>query len=128
MKPRTRDNLIYLTVGLGLAALVAADAFYADGHGTKMWMPSRDDFRLAYSTPLLAYFVIRETRKVNATPFQILGCVVFASLVHLMIWVGFRQALGELSGMAFTFWFVAELFILVELLAKVIPHLRSERG
>ena len=35
MKPETRDNVIYLAVGISIAALVTADFFYADSHGMK---------------------------------------------------------------------------------------------
>jgi hypothetical protein len=50
MKSGTRDNLIYLGVGLGVAALVVADFFYADSHGQEMWMPSRFALRAVYTT------------------------------------------------------------------------------
>jgi uncharacterized membrane protein len=104
MKPTTRDNLIYLAVGLGIAALVVADFFYADSHGRKMWMPSRYAFRLIYSTALLGYFVVRETRKEKATVVQVVACVLFASVVHLAIGFGCRQVLGQLSGISFSAW------------------------
>lgn len=73
VKPSTRDNLIYSAVGLSIAALLAADAFYADSHGRKMWMPSRFTFRLVYTRALLGYFVARETRKVKAAVVQVLA-------------------------------------------------------
>jgi hypothetical protein len=123
MKQRTRDNLIYLAVGLGIAALVAADAFYADSHGREMWMPSRFAFRLVYTTALLDYFVVRETRKVKAPVLRILACVVFASVVNLVIAFGFRQAIDRLPGLSFTAWAVVEMFLLVQLLVQVVQHL-----
>jgi hypothetical protein len=125
MKLTTRDNLIYLAVGLGIAALLVADFFYADSHGRKMWMPSRYSFRLAYKTVLLGYFVARETRKVKATVVQVLACVLFATVVHLTIGFGFRQALGRLSGISFSAWIVLEMFLLVQLLVQVIPYFKS---
>ena len=125
MKPRTRDNLIYLAVGLGIAALVVADFVFADSLGRKMWMPSRYAFRLVTTTALLVYFVVRETRRVKATVVQMLACVLFASVVHLAIGFGFRQALGQLSGISFSAWVVFELFLLVQLLVHVIRHLKS---
>src|SRR5215467_5378600 len=35
VKPQTRDNLIYLAVGISVAALVVADVLYSEKHGTK---------------------------------------------------------------------------------------------
>ena len=125
VKPRTRDNLIYLAVGLGIAALVLADFSYGEGHGRKMWLPSRYAFRLVTTTALLVYFVARETRKVKASIVQVLACVLFASVVHLAIGFGFRQALGQLSGVSFSAWVVLELFLLMQVLVRVIPHLKS---
>ncbi len=125
MKPGTRDNLIYLAVGLGIAALVVADFFYADSHGEKMWWPSRFASRAAYTTVVLAYFIVRETRKVKATLAQVLASVLFASIVHLAIVFTFRQALGELSGISFSALAVFEMFLLFQLLMVVVRYLRS---
>jgi hypothetical protein len=125
MKPETRDNLIYLGVGLGIAVLVVADFFYADSHGQKMWWPSRFAFRAAYTTVLLAYFVIRETRKMKATLVQILAYILFASLVHLAIVFTFRHAAGELSGITFAALAVLEMFFVFQLLMLVVRYLRS---
>ncbi len=101
MKQSTRDNLIYLSVSLIIAGLVAADFFYADSRGSEMWLPSRFAFRAVYSTGLLMYFVVRETRKVTATIAQVFECVLFASVIHLAIVFGFHQAVGQLSGIDF---------------------------
>lgn len=126
MKPDTRDNLIYLGVGLGIAALVVADFFYADSHGQTMWWPSRLAFRAAYTTLLLAYFVVKETRKMKATLVQMLGYVLFVSLVHLAIVFTFRHAAGELSGITFAAVAVFEMFFVFQLLMLVVRYLRSD--
>jgi hypothetical protein len=41
MKQKTRDNLIYLAVGLGVVAFILADLSYSDNHSRKMWEKSR---------------------------------------------------------------------------------------
>ena len=89
MKQGTRDNLLYLAVGLSIAALVVADFFYADSHNQKMWSPSTLTSRAVYTTLLLAYFVAREARKGKATLLQVLACTLFASIVHLGGRLGF---------------------------------------
>jgi drug/metabolite transporter (DMT)-like permease len=60
MRPQTRDNLIYLTVGFCVAALLAVDFFWADSHGRKMWLPSAFAFRAVAYTGVLGYFVARD--------------------------------------------------------------------
>lgn len=125
LKQRTRDNLIYLGVGLTIAALVTIDAFYADSHKREMWIPSKFAFRLVSTTVLLEYFVVRETRKVKATIPQVLACVLFASIVNLAIAFGFRQATSQLPGLSFSAWAVLEMFLLVQLLVWVARHLKS---
>jgi len=124
MKPRTRDNLIYLTVGLSIAALMVVDFFLADSHGRKMWMPSRFAFRVAYTTALTGYFVARETRIVKATYLQVIACVLFASVVQLALGLGFREAIGQLPGISFSAWAVLEVFLLLQLLVRVIQRLK----
>ncbi|MGA2001311.1 MAG: hypothetical protein ABSG52_15075 [Terriglobales bacterium] len=125
MKQRTRDNLIYLTVGLSIAALVAADFYYAESHGREMWLPSNFAFRAVATTSLLAYFVGRETRKVKSPLVQVFTCVVLASVVHLGIVFSFRQAVGQLSGLSFSALAGFEMFILVQLAMQVARYLRS---
>ncbi|HEY8671196.1 MAG TPA: hypothetical protein VIL63_10190 [Terriglobales bacterium] len=126
MKQETRDNLIYLGVGLGIAVLVVADFFYADSHGQKMWWPSRFDFRAAYTTLLLAYFVVRKTLDMKATLVQTLSYILFASLVHLAIVFTFRHAAGELSGITFAALAVLEMFFVFQLLMLVVRYLRDD--
>jgi hypothetical protein len=125
MRPKTRDNLIYLGVALSIAAFVTADAFYADSRGKEMWMPSKLAFRLVCTTGLLGYFVARETRKVRATLFQVLACVLVASLVHLIITIGFRQTVGQLAGIPFSVLVAFEIFFIVQLAVKAAQYLRS---
>ena len=125
MKTQTRDNLIYLGAGLGIAVLVGADFFYADSHNQKMWWPSKFTFRAVYTTLLLGYFIARETLKLKATLAQVLAYILLASFVHLAIVVTFRQAAGELSGIAFAALAVFEMFLVFQLLMAVVRYLRS---
>jgi hypothetical protein len=108
MNPRTRDNLIYLTVGLSIAALVAADAFYADSHGRKMWVPSRFAFRSVCSTALIWYVVIRVIRQAKQTLPRVLAGVLFATMLHLTIVFASRQIIEQLPGLAFAALFALE--------------------
>jgi hypothetical protein len=110
MKPSTRDNIIYLTVGLGVAALVVADFFYADSRGLKMWMPSRFAFRSVYTTALIWYVVLKGIRQTKQTFVRVLACLFFATLLHLTIVFASRQIIEELPGIAFAALWVFELY------------------
>lgn len=115
MKPVTRDNLIYLAVGLTVVALVAVDP---------MWVPSNFAFRLIAYMGLLDYFVARETHKAGATTAQIIGCVFVASMMHVAIAFTFRQTFSghfsvTLGGLA-----ILELFLVVQLMVFAVRHLR----
>ena len=125
MKPKTRDNLIYLAVGLSVAALLVADFSYSLSHHVEMWMPSRFAFRGVYTTFLLAYFVVRESRKVKATLPQVFGCVLFAGIVHLAIIFAFRQTIDQLSGLVFSALAVFEMFLVFELAMVVVRNLKA---
>ncbi len=128
MKQSTRDNLIYLTVGLSIAALLAADAFYAVSHNREMWMPSRFVLRLGYTTLLLGYFVARETFKLKATIGQVIGCVLIGSVMHLAMALGFREAINRLPGLSFSALVVLEIFLLVQLAEHVVMFLKSSKN
>src|ERR1700730_14705961 len=98
MKPKTRDNLIYLAVGISIAAFVWADFFYADSHGLKMWMPSRFAFRSVYTTALIWYVVLKGIRQTKQTFVRVLAWLLFATLLHLTIVCASRQIIEQLPG------------------------------
>jgi uncharacterized membrane protein AbrB (regulator of aidB expression) len=125
MKQRTRDNLAYLGIAMIIVAAIVADFLYADSRGGKMWWPSRLAFRGTYTTILLAYFVGRETRRLKATLPQLLAGILFASLVHLVIILSFRQAVNQLSGLSFSGLAGLEMFFVFELSVVAVRYLRS---
>jgi len=126
MEQRTRDNLIYLAVGLGIAALVVADFIYAEKRGQEMWMPTKFASRLVSSIALLGYFMARETRKAGATLAQILACVLLGSTVQLVLGLGFRQTIVQLSGLSFSALAALESFLVLRLLVRAVRYLRPE--
>ena len=125
MKPKTRDNLIYLSVGLTIAALVWADFFYADSRGRKMWMPSRFALRAVTTPSLLAYFVVKEMRRQKASLFQTFAAVLFATLLQLLIMFGFRQIIDQLPGISYSALAVAEIFVVWQLSVRSVFYLTS---
>ena len=102
MKSKTRDNLIYLGVGLGIAALVCANFFYADSHGLKPWWPSRFAFRVVTTPILLVYFVSKEMRREKATLLQTFASVLFATLVQFGIILSFHEVINQLPGLSYS--------------------------
>jgi hypothetical protein len=111
MQQTTRDNLIYVAVGLGIGALVALDAFYADSHGRRMWWPSKFAFHAVTTPALLAYFVVRQMRKEKGSFLQISGAVLFATLLQLAILFAFRRAIDDLSGLTYSALAALTLFV-----------------
>jgi len=130
MQPKTRDNLIYLGVGLCVAGLLTADFFYADSRGREMWMPSRFAFRTVFYTSVLGFFVARETRKVKATLVQVATCVLFAIILHLGVAFAFRQVFSDRFSASLWVLATLELFVITQLTVYVVRHLqpKSHRG
>lgn len=127
MKPRTRDNLIYLAVGISIAAFVWIDFFYADSHGKEMWMPSRFAFRTVTTPALLAYFVIKEMLRRKARFLGVFSAVLFATLVQLAIMFGFRQLIEKLPGISYSALTVLEMLLVWQLAVYVTLHLSWTR-
>jgi hypothetical protein len=125
MKSKTRDNLIYLTVGLGVAALLVADLIYSESHGREMWMPSRFAIRAFYSTILIGYFVGREAHKAKVKVVHIIGCILLGSILQLTIVFSFRNIIDQLSGISFAALAVLELFVLMQFLSFVMKTIGS---
>jgi hypothetical protein len=121
MTQQTRDNLIYLAVGLGLAALVAFDAFIQPGN-RKMWMPSRFALNAVAFMGVLVYMVVRETRKQRATAGQTVACVVSACLLHSGFAGIFPHIFSERFGSGLWVFIVLELFLIVRLMVGVIRY------
>jgi hydrogenase-4 membrane subunit HyfE len=125
MKPKTRDNLIYLGVGLSIASLVCIDLFYADSHGQKMWWPSKFAFRTVTTPSLLAYFVVKEMRREKATLLQTFAAVLFATLLQLGIMFSIRQIIDQLPGMSYSALAVLEMFVVWQLSVRGVFYLTS---
>jgi hypothetical protein len=124
MQPKTRDNLIYLGVGLGIVGLLVVDMFYTDSHGSKLWRPSRFALRTIIYTGILGYFVGRETKRVKATLPQMAMCIAFASMLQLIVAFALRQTFSaRFSG---TLWILAvlEMFVITQLMVWVVQYLR----
>jgi len=129
MRPKTRDNLIYLAVGLGVAGLLTTDFFYHLNRAAEMWMPSKFAFRTVYTTVLLGYFVAKYIREPKTPLLQIATCILFASTVHLVIIFGFHEAVSQLAGIPFSGLAVPEMFfvfLMTERLARYLNR-RSHR-
>ncbi len=125
MNKTTRDNLIYLAVGLSIAAVVVIDFFYAESRGREMWWPSSFAFRAVTTPGLLAYFVAREMRREKATLLQTLASVLFAILVQLGILFAFRQTVSRLPGISFSALAVTEMFFVMLLTLQFARLLKS---
>ena len=130
MQPKTRDNLIYLGVGLCIAGLLTADCFYADSRGREMWMPSRFALRTVGYTSVLGFSVARETRKVKAILVQTATCVLFAIILHLGVAFAVRQVFSDRFSPSLWILATLELFVITQLMVYVVRHLqpRSHRG
>jgi hypothetical protein len=126
MTPKTRDNLTYLAVGIGIATLLAADFFYADSHGRKMWMPSKFAIRAVTTPCLLAYFVVRSMRREGATLLQTLASVLFATLIQLGILFGFRHIIDHLPGISYSALVVMEMFCVWQFAVRVARYMISD--
>jgi hypothetical protein len=129
MKPKARDNLIYLGVGLSIAAVVCMDFFYADSRGQKMWWPSKFAFRTVTTPSLLAYFIAKEMRREKATLPQTFAAILFATLLQVGIMFSFRQIIDQLPGMSYSALAVLEMFVLWQLSVRGVFYLTpSHRG
>jgi hypothetical protein len=129
MKPRTRDNLIYLAVGVSVAGLVVGLDFYAESHGKALFRLPTFAFRAVTSMLLMGYFVAREARRrVNATLNEVVMCVLAGGLFSLAVSFGFRQTIGQLSGIMYAGLAALEIFIIIELITKVVLYFRRASG
>src|SRR5437879_4077418 len=126
MKQTTRDNLIYLAVGLSVAALVTADCFYADSHGREMWWPSTFAYRLVAYLGVLGYLVGRETRKIGATVTQMIMCVLAAWILQLGIAFAFRQTFSGRYTLGLWVLAVVGGFAIIQLMVGAVRYLRSD--
>jgi hypothetical protein len=125
MKQSTRDNLIYLAVGLSIAALLAADAFYSESHDRKMWMPSRFAFNAVTFMGVLAYMVAREARRATATVAQTVSYTLLACLLHWVVALAFPQIFAKPFYSGLWVFIVLELFLITLLMARAALYLRS---
>lgn len=126
MKSTTRDNLIYLAVGLSIAALLVAQSFYAESHhGRVMVDLSKFAFRAVTSTLLVGYFTGREVRKLGAKLAVVVLCAVVAGAVQLAVSFGFRQYVGQLSSISYVALAALEIFFIVNFARWTVSHFKA---
>lgn len=125
MKPKTRDNLIYLAVGLSIAAFAVEYDFYAESHGRGIVHLSTFAVRAVTSTLIVGYFVARAIGNAGATLAEVILCVVVAGVLQLAISLGFRQYLGQLSSMSYVGLASLETVFVVNLATWAASHFRA---
>jgi tryptophan-rich sensory protein len=122
MKISTRDSLIYLAVGLGVAALLVVDFLYSDSHGHRMWLPSKFYFRLVYTVLLLEYSLGKYIDKAKGRTTQFILGILFANCAHLVLTFSFRSIINELHGFEFAAIAVLELFMLFKITEQIVHY------
>jgi hypothetical protein len=127
MKAKTRDDLIYLVVALSIAGVLVGLFFYEDYHGRILVFPSRFAFRIVTSLLLAGYFVAREARRANSSLAVVAMCVLVGSLLQIAINFSFRKIVGDLPGLAYASFAAIEIFLIVELIARMMSRLRRAK-
>jgi hypothetical protein len=115
VKPKTRDNLIYLAVGVSIVALLVADIFYADSHGHNFVNISNFEFRAASAMLLVGYFMFRAARTLRANSGELCLSVAAAALLSVLTCFVFRQSVEELPGLLYSSLTALEILLIVEL-------------
>jgi hypothetical protein len=115
MKPKTRDNLIYLAVGVSIVALLVADVFYADSHGHNFVNITNFEFRSASAMLLVGYFMFRAARTLRANSGELCLSVTAAGLLSLLTYFVFRQSVEQLPGLSYSGLAALEILLVVEL-------------
>jgi hypothetical protein len=114
-----------VSVGLGLAALLAFDAFYSDSHGSKMCIPSRFAFNAVAFMGVLVYMVVRKTRELRATIGETGACVLGACLLHSGFAGTFPRVFSERPGSGLWIFIILELLIVVRVTVAVIRYIHK---
>jgi hypothetical protein len=126
MKPKTRDNLIYLAVGLAVVAFVVEQDFYAESHhGLVIGRLPTVAARSVISMLVVGWFVGREAKRASATHVEAIVCVVVAVCLQLVICLGSRQLIDQLSGMSYVGLAALETFLMVNLATWAFSRFRK---
>jgi len=126
MKITTRDNILYLTVALGIVGVGALIVSYQESHGLPIRLPISDKmFAFGWTTALVFGYAIQKSRKLWPSPrFWVTICVLLIAFLPFQ-WalVGFgRIGIGLISAASF-----GELVCLLLLLEKLVPPLERHR-
>jgi hypothetical protein len=129
MKPKTRDTLIYLAVGVSITALLVGQEFYARSHGKPPWRLTKFASRAATTPLFIGYFVAQEARRrLLATVAEIVPCVLAGTLLSLAVTFGFREAVGNLPTLPYIGFASLQGLLIVELVTRAIPYFRPRPG
>ncbi len=118
LKPKTRDNIAYLSIAFVVVAIGAAVAFYEAQRGGSYGIPLRPVSAVAFSALVFGYGVFRYKILWKYTRFWLVILLALGahSLVYLAIFHAFEKAqlviLGLLCGpeVAVLFWLIDTVF------------------
>jgi hypothetical protein len=81
--------------------------------------------RAVGSLLLVGYVALREARRrVNATLAEMVMCALAGGVLNLAVIFGFRQTVGQISGIQYMAFASLETFLIVELVTRVVLYFR----
>jgi hypothetical protein len=126
MKTTTRDNIVYLAVGLGAVAALALDVFYSLKRGHNMWNPSLFEERAITATLVMEGILADGLRKERVPFRQILIWLFFATILHIGFLLLFRQFLGGTLLSSFALWAILEVVAVIQITQRLRRYVASE--
>lgn len=120
MKTATRDNILYLTIALGIVGVGGIVVWYQEAHGLPIRMPISDGMAAFFITTSLVFgYTIKYFRKLwSRTRFWVMLGVIFLGYLplqwRLLQFTGMRIGLGTATAFV-------ELLCLLFILEKLVP-------
>lgn len=130
LKPKTRDNLIYLAVGIVAVVAITVPMFIADSRGREMRVSPNINFwfRVISSPLVVCYFQLREGTRLRVKRIELTGWVLVSIIMYLGVAFGFRDVVNSLSGIAYTAILAAATWLSVVVMGRLLLRKRNQKS
>lgn len=120
LNAKTKDNLVYIGIALGIAAILLGPLIYAIIHGTDIPEFPLKRAWLTISTVVLVAYVIQDMTRRHRTLWTILSSAVCVALVHSVITAMILHALTRVPLLLLGFGIFVEAYIALQIIDRLV--------
>lgn len=120
MKAKTKDNLLYIGIALGIAAIILGPLIYAISRGTDIPAFPLEPAWLVVSTVILVAYVAQDLKRRHLRIWTILLSALCVALVHSVATAAILHALTRVPLLLLGMGIFVEAYIALQIIDRLV--------